>query len=328
MFVDLVTRALLTAHRHYLLAASGAKPGATLRDLNSFDPKSSRPAPNLQQTVLEPEPWDPDSHKYVQQLQQRATLKMQAEAIARTQRNFDQFLADRIVIDRDAQRRRIYEHFGLVPKGSDQIPGSSSFLNPGGKGSFGRSTRNGKGLDNKSFQGSLGRSIFGASGMQKSVIGSTRMGAGNATLFSDDEDKIQSSTPANDDRVLRERRARFTEKVQSLNIARLEEKLYPLLNEFAAVESQPGSDVGKPLVFGSLLQTNVSCQSPSYIADSYRAVIEIAKENASAYSHGDAGALKERQYADQYLDENPNSQKSCQIRKQILEGSRRALEKA
>ena len=57
-------------------------------------------------------------------------------------------------------------------------------------------------------------------------------------------------------------------------------------------------------------------------------MIEIAKETSSAYSPGDAGALKHRQYADQYLDENTSSQKSLQIRKRIIEGSRRALEKA
>ena len=182
---------------------------------------------------------------------------MQAEAIARTQRNFDKYLADRITIDRDAQRKRIYEHFGLVPRGSEQIPGSSSFLNPGGKGSFGKSARNGAGPHQLS-QASLGRSIFGASGIQKSVIGSPRTGVGNASLFTDEEDKIQSSSSANDDRVLRERRARFTEKVQNLNIARLEEKVYPLLKEFAAVESQPGSDVGELLMLRYILQTNAS----------------------------------------------------------------------
>ena len=57
-------------------------------------------------------------------------------------------------------------------------------------------------------------------------------------------------------------------------------------------------------------------------------MIEIARESSSAYSPGDAGALKQRHYADQYLDENPNSQESLQIRKRIIEGSRRALEKA
>ena len=183
---------------------------------------------------------------------------MQAEAIARTQRSFDQFLAERITIDREAQRKRIYEHFGLVPRGSDQVPGSSSVLSPGGKGSFGKSAKNGKGPGSKSFQGSLGRSIFGASGMQKSVIGSPHTGTGNATLLTDEEDKIQSSSPINDDRGLRERRARFTEKVQNLNVTRLEEKVYPLLHEFASVESQPGSDVGSLSLYRSISKTDVS----------------------------------------------------------------------
>ena len=40
------------------------------------------------------------------------------------------------------------------------------------------------------------------------------------------------------------------------------------------------------------------------------------------------GAVRERQYAKDYLDETPNSGKSIAIRKQILEGSRRFLEQS
>ena len=59
-------------------------------------------------------------------------------------------------------------------------------------------------------------------------------------------------------------------------------------------------------------------QSPKQLADSYDALIEIIGESEA----------KERQFAAEYLDEVPNSAKSMNVRKRIIDGSRRCLEKS
>ncbi|MCJ1308804.1 hypothetical protein MMC25_002459 [Agyrium rufum] len=304
---------------HYLLAASGVKPNALSRDLRSSSrPDSSTTASRLQahqpqQQHREQEEWDPDSHKHIEQMQQRMTQRMIAEGMERAQRDFNAYLEEHIEINREAQRRKIYEHFGLIPKGSkDGLPGSESFLNPVGKGSFGRSAKKGAFAGSKSGRDSMGRSVFGTSGMQKSVIGTPGVGAGNANIFNGDEDeKIASSAPAvQDDRMLRDKQAKFAEKVRSLNIARLKEEPYPLLREFASIESQIGSD------------------TPTYVVDAYKALIEIVKESSDITTFTDPGAVRERQYATEYLDDAPNSAKAIGIRRRIIDGSRTALEKA
>jgi nuclear pore complex protein Nup93 len=56
-------------------------------------------------------------------------------------------------------------------------------------------------------------------------------------------------------------------------------------------------------------------------------LIEIVKENPNAKSPTDPDAVKERQYADDYLEESRNSAKTVAIRKRIIDGSRKTLEK-
>ena len=214
-------------------------PGATLRDLNSLNSQTHSSA-----YAQQPAEWDPDSHKYVEQLQQRITTKMIAEGIERANRTFDAYLEEHVDINWEAQRKKIYEHFGLMPKTGDAFADPTDYLNPGGKGGFGRSLPKGRGSHaDRSGKSTLNRSIFGNSGMQKSVIGTPGVGSGNATLFGDIEDKTGSVTPVQDNRVLRERQSQFAEKVQKLNRARLQETVYPVLQEFSSVEGQAGGEV-------------------------------------------------------------------------------------
>jgi nuclear pore complex protein Nup93 len=207
---------------------------------------------------------------------------------------------------------------------ADHLADVASYATPEGKGGFGRSSRRGRGLDaDRPGQGTPTRSVFGRSGLQKSVIGTPGVGAGNAALFADGAHKA-TAEPMQDDRLLREKQTRFADKLQWLNESRLRELAYPLLQEFMSVESQPGSDVGFSVAGGAHAD---EVQSPAQIIDAYRALIEITKEVPDALDSTDPRAVKERQYADEYLDENPNSAKSINTRKRIIDGSRRALEK-
>ena len=175
---------------------------------------------------------------------------MIAEGISRAQRDFDAYIEENVDINWDLQRKRIYEHFGLTPRAADSAaegPGTSS---PAGRGGFGRSSRRGRaGRNEISGPGSLGRSVFGTSGMQKSVIGTPGVGTANGALFGEALDKNGAASTAQDDRFLREKQAKFAEKVQGLNEARLAERPFPLLKEFADVEGQVGGDVGYALLW-------------------------------------------------------------------------------
>ena len=231
---------MLKTSRHYLLAASGVNPGTTLRDLSAFNAQNSSTIP-----VQHPPEWEPDSHKYVEQLQQRRSEKMIEEGLQRANRNFEAYLEENIDINWDAQRKKIYEHFGLVPKGGDALSSSASFSTLGGKRGFGKSSRRGHGVNfDRSENGVGGRSVFGRSGMQKSVIGTLGADTGNAALFGDTDD-VGTVPPLQNNRLLRERQARFSEKVLRLNEARLQGVFYPVLQEFAIVQSQPGEDVSR-----------------------------------------------------------------------------------
>jgi len=279
---------------HYLLAASGINPGTTRRDLDSLaaQPCASRGLPQAPD-------WDPDTHKYVEQLQQQSTLKMISEGLERAQRKFEAYLEENVDINWELQRKKIYEHFGLMPKGGEAPDDYAA--SPGGKGSFGKSTSRGRSMNKGGLGNStLNRSIFGQSSLRKSVIGTPGVGSGNATLFADVAEMNGTGPAIQDDRFLRERQRKFADKVQALNRARLEDSPYQVLQEFKSVECQPGGE------------------SPRQLADAYDALVDIVGEHRA----------KQRQFADDYLDETPNSARLMKIRKMIIDGSRRCLEKA
>ena len=297
------------ADAHYLLAASGIKPGTTRRDLDSLAVQ-----PPTSASLQLPPQWDPDTHRYVEQLQQQSTLKMISEGLERAQKSFDAYLEENVDINWELQRKKIYEHFGLMTKHGEASNDQAS--RPYVKGSFGKPTRRGRTNNaNPSGQATLNRSVFGQSSIQKSVIGTPGVGSRNATLFADVAEKNALAPAVQDDRWVREKQRKFAEKVQMLNAARLDEKSYPVLQEFKGVENQPGGEVST-LAFGCRSLNDWDKQSPKQLADSYDVLVEITSESKA----------KERQFADEYLDEIPNSAKSMNIRKRILDGSRRCLE--
>ena len=222
-------------------------------------------------------------------------MKMIADGIARSQREFDNYLQEHVDLDWEAQRQKIYEHFGLNPKGSGRDFGHSA-----DKGGFGRSSRRGKdanGIDRPP----MNRSIFNQSSLHKSVIGTPAVGGGNMSVFGDSVDK-DSRIPLQDDRFQREKQQKFAEKVQQLNEARLKGKNYALLEELSSVETALRGD------------------SASYLIESYKALIEMVGEASE-------GGVKARKFAEDYLDESPNSSRSFNMRRKLLEGARSALEK-
>ncbi|KAL8670944.1 MAG: hypothetical protein Q9168_004544, partial [Polycauliona sp. 1 TL-2023] len=288
---------------HYLLAASGVNLGATRRDLDAL---------NVQPTVSAsrinvPAEWDPDTNRYMDQMQQQSTLKMIAEGIEQAHRNFDTYLDENIDINWEAQRRKIYEHFGLVANAGERSDAASQ-VSPGVRGSFGRSTRRGQtGNGDQSKQSTLGRSIFGQSSLQKSVIGTPNAGSRTGSLFADVEDRSGEGA-VSDDRFSRDKQNKYAQKVQALNRARLQERPHPILHEFKSVQVQPGGE------------------SPYQLIDAYKALIDIVREPSNPQNANPTDVPKQRQFLNDYLDETPNSARQTEIRKRILDGSRRSLE--
>ncbi|KAI9802922.1 MAG: hypothetical protein M1825_002153 [Sarcosagium campestre] len=297
---------------HYLLAASGISPGSALRDLKSLGDQSGTAATTSAQ---QRGGFDTDVESYVSNLQSQSNLALMAEGLERSARDFDTFLEANVTASSEAQRRRIYDHFGLVPKSADRDGRESTPGVGDDHGSFGRSNRRGRGRDskNESQKGSLlGRSAFAASSLQRSVIGTPgRDGRAQNATFVDVADTTNGAPAGGlDERFQRDKQERYAEKIQQLNEQRIQGRCYPLLHECASVESLTGGG-----------------DQTSQLVDAYKALIEIVGEDASALSVSDPTAVRERAFASDYLDEVPRSAKTIRLRKRIIDGSRRFLEK-
>lgn len=296
---------------HYLLAASGVDPGAAVRDLNAFSSKTGRVERQYPQEAL-----DTDVEGYLANLQTQTTLSMISDGLARSVRDFDTFLDENVTMGWDEQRKRIYQHFGIRPREDGPAGARSSFAAPPGEsqGGFGRSRRSkGASLAGARTSGTPGKSTFGRSGLQKSVIGAAGpIGSGYQPLFADVEKRIETDgivAPNPSDRFFREKQSRLAEKVQNLNATRLRKRCYPVLHEFSSAATQGGE------------------KHSAGISQAYGALIQILGETSEVTSLSDPLAVKERQFAEAYLDLNPNSAKSMDIKKRIISGSGKYLEK-
>ncbi|KAL7960175.1 NIC domain-containing protein [Trichoderma compactum] len=283
---------------HYLLAASGVDPSVAAKDLGLLDIQGTR----TERPTHGYAPADVDVETYLSNLQTKTTLSMIQDGLERSLRDFDNFLEDNVAMEWDAQRKRIYQHFGIKPREISATAGREA------QGGFGRSRR-GK------TQGSTPRdtrnSTFGNSTFQRSVIGArSRIGAHQSEFA--DIDRSTERAPSksrNEDQALRERQSKLAEKVRSLNSSRLLGRPYPILAELAEVE-----------------QKSHEPHAP-HIVEAYRAMIEIVGEDANAETTLRSATAKERQFAEMYLDENPNSQLSIEMRRRILSGANAFLEK-
>ncbi|KAL2066187.1 hypothetical protein VTL71DRAFT_2258 [Oculimacula yallundae] len=312
---------------HYLLAASGVDPGAAIRDLSAFGPTPARTDRPFAQ-----EAQDTDVESYLANLQTQTTLSMIADGLSRSVRDFDAFLEDNVTMEWDAQRKRIYQHFGIRPKESSGGSGSFATSTNDSQGGFGRSRRTkaaalagsrasgigggtggGSGGASVSGFGGFGESGFGKSSMQKSIIGAAGpIGTAHQPLFADVEKQLEANgvnVAAPHDRFQRDKQNKYAEKVQLLNSARLEREPFPISKHFADVVKATGDQHGPDL------------------AKAYRALMSIVGEDPEAKSFSENRTAKERQYAAAYNDNTNFSAASENLRKQILRGGARCLEK-
>lgn len=296
----------LDGRAHYLLAASGVDPGTAVRDLGSLGFQTSR----LDRSAYGGAQGEVDVETYLSNLQNKTTLSMIADGLERSVRDFDAFLEDNVTMEWEAQRRRIYEHFGIKSK-SQSVGGPGGSPGRESRGGFGKSRRKGV-LSSGPDKSTTRESAFGRSGLGRSVIGTpSRIGA-HASEFSDvGGTGAGSGLNGSDDRFLREKQLKLAEKIHQLNDARQQAQAvaYPILNELAEVESKAGDRHGEHLV------------------DAYRAMVQIVGENPDADSPGADATASERQFSSVYLSVEPNSPGAISLRKRILAGANRFLEK-
>jgi nuclear pore complex protein Nup93 len=285
-------------------------PGAAVRDLNQFSATGRvEPRPDFEDN-------DVDVESYLANLQTQTTKSMIQDGLDRAKLDFDSFLDEKLAIEWTESRKRIYQHFGITPKETSGLE-RSGFAHSAGESQagFGRSRRSkaATAASSRAANGGYSDSKFARSGMAKSVIGAAGpLGSGSQPLFSDVEKNMEShgvNIVGPHDRFQRDKEARFTEKVRALNSARLQKRPYPVCEEFASVVKASGEHFS------------------SELANAYNALIEIVGESADVTSFAEPNAVKERQYAAAYFDENPNSVQRQQIKKRILRGGAKCLEK-
>lgn len=290
------------ARAHYLLSASGVNTGKALRDLEdlagSTNP-SAQAATEASDLLIGNGVKDTLAQKYQNDFQNMVSAHVQ-----KSKDDFYKMIDEKLHgVDWDSHRQRIYEHFGLKkPQNLDDSTADGAYESV--SGSFGRSSRRGR-------QGAstLNKS-YGLPGMARSVIGTPGPMAARRSVFGDVADKLPADgvRTASDDRVLRIKQEHYADRVKDLNVARLQEKVYPILKKFSEVEAEPSND------------------DYSMLVNAYKALVHITGENPEIENMADPSAIRERAYAGAYVDDNTHSQASARMRKRILDGSRRFLE--
>ncbi|EEH03384.1 meiotically up-regulated gene 87 protein [Histoplasma capsulatum G186AR] len=290
---------------HYSLAASGISPGQVLQDLKMLGSQTTASSP-----FKSTDTFDPDNQKFLRQVQQRGREAMVAESLARVRKDFDAFLEEKVNVNWDEQRKKIYEHFGLMSR-DDSARGTSDSSS---RGSFGKSAALGRSAGGTGMPrggDAIGRrSIFGRSALGKSVIGSPSVNGRTSQYLSDSAMRNEegAGVASADSRFLREKLRHFANSVQELNEARLQERTFPILHRFAETERVAGGDV------------------PRQLFEAYHALISMVNESPNSASLSEPGVLKERQFAGDYLDDSLHSVGATRMRKRIIEGSRKFLE--
>lgn len=271
-----------------------------MRDLRSLDPQASVAA------TRDTDNFDPDNQRFLRNIQQRGRQAMIAESLSRAQRDFDSFLEEKVDMDWEDQRRRIFDHFGLSQKDAANAGGQMKSTTTG---AFGRSARQSKQAGLNPGAAASRRSVFGRSGLDRSVIGTPGAGLSSRQIFEDPAERSEGlSAPSANARFSREKMSNYAEKVQHLNNVRLQNQTYPVLHQFSDVELQSGGDI------------------PHQIFDAYQALINIVGEKPVISGAEDPLAVKERHYADSYLEESTKSRTAIKLKQRIIEGSRTYLE--
>jgi nuclear pore complex protein Nup93 len=289
------------ARAHYLLSASGVNTGQALRDLERLAEESipQGAAPEQVASAVTGVKFD---------LARRHHDDFQAmvdSRVEKAQDDFNKMIEEKLGgVDWASQHQRIYEHFGLKkPQGLGATTRDS--FGPSETGGFGLTSRRSR------LGASVGGKSFGVPGLARSVIGAPGVRGARQSQFADVQEKLPTDGMriVPEDRILRVKQNKYADRVKELNIARLQERAYPILGKFADVESEPSGEDNTMLVHA------------------FNALAQITGEDPSKENWSEPGAIKPRQYARHYLSATPNSKGHSEIRSSIINGSRKFLER-
>ncbi|KAI5288218.1 hypothetical protein KEM54_005382 [Ascosphaera aggregata] len=264
------------------LAASGIPPSVVRSKLAALD--SQAPA---RATSRNNESFEPDTQRFLRQIQQRGKDAIAADSFARVRNEFNSFLEDKIALSWEEQRDKMFEKLGLGSTNSDKPANDFSKTKSG----FGATST----LGPRS-------SVFGRSGLKKSVIGTPATDIMGMHGFGETAVRRADAYPLNI-RALRQKMGRFASVVRTLNGARMQEKSLPLLHEFRDIEQS-------------------SNDTPRQLVDAYDALIKIVGERPSSDDIGP----HHLDLARDYLNDVGGSEASINVRQRIVDGSRAFLE--
>ncbi|KAK5074930.1 nuclear pore complex subunit [Lithohypha guttulata] len=264
---------------HYLLSGSGVTPGQAYKEFQKLDTDTVPAATPAPRDFAE------EGTAYLKGMQAKGREAMLRESMDRVYHDVDKFIEESLGIDFDEQKQRIMQHFGLMAKDENDLSASTS-------------------RSRQSRQSKTRRSVFGRSGLEKSIIGASNSVAGSASFFGGPGPNPPTNLTKNQTvRDLRDKERLFMQKVETLNRKRLDQEQYNIFNEFQEVEKAVPGDVPKQLI------------------DAYSALKEIAKEGPPSKP------LRERSYAAEYAQSDQGSS-SSKLKRQILDGARTFLEKS
>jgi len=172
----------------------------------------------------------------------------------RTARDFDSFVAKNVTTEWEAQKQRIFEHFGLGGK-------SASAMQGGDNGGFGLSTFGASSFGRSRWSGSVGpagnggnlgtNSVWAKSNLEQSVLGKSvsarpaeqPSSVYQGTLFAD----VDPSTQAELTKPVQLRQQRYSQAVKKLNLTRLSTTPasgnFAIMKEFGDLTRASGDDM-------------------------------------------------------------------------------------
>ncbi|KAI5838969.1 Nup93/Nic96-domain-containing protein [Morchella snyderi] len=299
------------ARAHYLLAAGGINTDEALRDLDSIDFQNAYEPSTIRV--------DTDIDTYLRNRREQNVMSSIEDGMRRTSRDFDAFVAKNVTIEWEAQKQRIFEHFGLTPRNATAPSATADTFNGGlsafGASSFGVSSFGRSKLGQSFGPGVAGRgSVWAKSTMGTSVLGrptaANTTGASTAKLFTDVDPARQNDMS----RQVQLRQKQFSAAVKRLNEVRLENGadggIYPVMKVFGDITGASGNDM-------------LTLQ----LYDSWKLLGSITNES-DIRDGNPFGGPHERQFRKDYiLNTSPDSAEASRMRKTVQKGARRFLEK-
>lgn len=190
---------------------------------------------------------------YLRNRKEQNVMSSIEDGMRRTSRDFDTFVAKNVTMEWEAQKQRIFEHFGLAPRSAAPAPGTaqSDFGNStfgGGLSAFGVSSFGRSKLGASFGPGAAGRgSVWAKGGMGGSVFGksaATVAGVPAGKLFSDVDPTRQMELS----RQVQVRQQQFAMAVKRMNEVRLragtaDGSVFPIMKMFGDITGTSGNDM-------------------------------------------------------------------------------------